>query len=134
MNKFVLSAVAACALGFAGMSYAADLPEGWAAKDAGNGVTVITKSSSGVSLSATTIDSEGASVEDVAKGYAEQNKCKYEVNDMGHEVDCDSNRTATVMRDAGNGKIDMLVVACGNADDQTCQADAAEILSAAIQQ
>ena len=43
MNKFVLSAVAACALGFAGMSYAADLPEGWEAKDAGNGVTVIPK-------------------------------------------------------------------------------------------
>ena len=128
MKKMIMAAAAACVLSVSGMAMAADLPAGWTATQDGD-TTVISKASSGVSVAAKTIPAEGATAEAVAKQVAAEKKCTLE----GLELTC-PDKTHIMLEQTDANNISFIVIACGNADDATCQADGAEILGALMKQ
>lgn len=128
MKKMIMAAAAACVLSVSGMAMAADLPAGWTATQDGD-TTVISKASSGVSVTAKTIPAEGATAEAVAKQVAAEKKCTLE----GLELTC-PDKTHIMLEQTDANNISFIVIACGNADDATCQADGAEILGALMKQ
>ena len=117
MKKMIMAAAAACAFAFSGMAMAADLPAGWQLVQQ-DGENVFVKS----------VPAQGATAEAVAKGVADQQGCTVDANNQ-LEVACPNKVNIIFDPVDANGNISFMTVGCGQADDATCQADAAEIIN-----
>ena len=126
MKKMIMAAAAACAFAFSGMAMAAELPAGWQLVQQ-DGENVFVKSS-GVSFAAKSVPAQGATAEAIAKGVADQQGCTVDANNQ-LEVACPNKVNIIFDPVDANGNISFMTVGCGQADDATCQADAAEIIN-----
>ena len=123
--KKIIMAAAACAFAFSGMAAAADLPAGWQVVQQDDNNFFV--KNSGVTFVAKSIPAQGATAEAIAKGVADQQGCTVDASNP-LELAC-PNKVSMLFDPVGaDGNVSFMTVACGQADDATCQADAAEII------